>query len=240
MEQDKAESRDQQEAEEEEYETEMEIDEAEIEAIQREGEPRDDEEEHHAEEAVDGRSASQVSQDHEEEEIIAFFEAKTKEELQPIVQRLNEIRNVKLCGSLGSCFSCRNKHLGRNVQLNLQMSKSQANVPSTLSSALEHQLLQPDRLTPHTQYFPDTKEETLRKQYGAYFKQELARIMDGDKPDQPSARRRMPGDVTTQTNSSIQISRDSKSKRGYNGKMSNLKKRGQTSDLAQRKLKKNP
>jgi len=87
-----------------------------------------------------------VSQDHEEEEIIAFFEAKTKEELQPIVKRLNEIRNVKLCGSLGSCFSCRNKHIGRNIHLNLnnsnlQVSKSQANVPSTLSSALEHQLL---------------------------------------------------------------------------------------------------
>jgi hypothetical protein len=94
-----------------------------------------------AEEAVDERSNSQVSQAPEEEEIIAFFEAKTKEELQPIVKRLNEIRNVKLCGSLGSCFSCRNKHIGRNIHLNLQVSKSQANVPSTLSSALEHQLL---------------------------------------------------------------------------------------------------
>ena len=36
-----------------------------------------------------------------------------------------------------------------------------------------------------------------------HLKKELARIMDGDKPDQPSARRRMPGDITTQTNSSI-------------------------------------
>ena len=73
------------------------------------------------------------SQDHEEEEIMAFFEEKTREQLQPIVKRLNEIRNVKLCGGLGSCFTCRNKHIGRNIHLNLQMSKSQANVPSTMS-----------------------------------------------------------------------------------------------------------
>ena len=186
VEQDSAEIRDEQEAEEEEYETEIELDQAEIERIQREGEPRDGEEEYVVEEAGEERYEAQQPHDHEEEEIVAFFEAKTKEELQPLVKRLNEIRNVKLCGSLGSCFSCRNKHIGRNIHLNLQVSKSQANVPCTLSSALEHQRLQPERLTPHTQYFPDAKEETQRRQYGAYFKQELARIMDGEKPDHPS------------------------------------------------------
>lgn len=44
--------------------------------------------------------------------MIKYFSEAPKEEIEPLVMRLNEINHVKLCGGLGSCFNCRNKHIG--------------------------------------------------------------------------------------------------------------------------------
>ena len=46
-----------------------------------------------------------------EESIYNYFNKGTRQEVEPMVIKLNELKNVKLCGGLGACFYCRNKHI---------------------------------------------------------------------------------------------------------------------------------
>ena len=43
--------------------------------------------------------------------IFSYFEAAEKDEIEDLVRRLNELNQIKLCGNLGMCFNCRNKHV---------------------------------------------------------------------------------------------------------------------------------
>ena len=108
------------------------------------------------------------------EQIIEYFENSKIDEVKPLVAKLNEIRNIKLCGGLGSCFNCRNKHIkqvGRNQLLDTHESTSLgANLQNTVNSSTGYNTAN------------NSNKNTIRQKYGEYFKKQLSKIIEPKKP----------------------------------------------------------
>lgn len=107
-------------------------------------------------------------------DIAHHFETSTKNEIEPLVIRLNQINSVKLCGGLGMCFNCRNKHIGDQ-------------------KARENQM-------PESLLDKRNKKNVIRTKYGQYFKKKLAEIIE---PQKASYSTDNLNDNTTNTASSI-------------------------------------
>ena len=108
------------------------------------------------------------------ERIIGYFENSKLDEVKPLVARLNEIRNIKLCGGLGSCFNCRNKHIKqirRDQPLDTHESSSlEANLQNTVNGSTGYQTVN------------NSNKNTIRQKYGEYFKKQLSKIIEPKKP----------------------------------------------------------
>ena len=83
-----------------------------------------------------------------------------------MVRELNKINNVKICGFLGQCFNCRNKHINLEDILDRPPIWDEGYTTGEASNSVHLNSSQ-------------QAQQKQRNTYGAYFKEELKKILDG-------------------------------------------------------------